>query len=350
MRRGWRRTALRVLMFVVAFAALVAFSVLLAELTLTPSPASEGIAGSNLQPGHSLRQYAEDYTFLGACKQVGGNLLIGAPFGILLPVLVPRRLRMVRVVVLTALVMVLVELAQGALVEGRAFDVDDVILNTSGAIIAYALIGRFIGRKYHALAEPVPVRRRRFPLPGRSAAAGASAAAVEGTAAQDGTKRSGARAGWFGTRTRRGAESGGSRGNRGKDALDAKPTPAPKQYRTLKRAKRSEESRARRTMRNIKQVKPSDGLERRTGAKASKSTGTTKATKATKAATSARGGRAGGPAKSAGGARAGKPAKGGGTAGPAGGAATGEGGGRLTLARLTRAFRGTGEVGAKPGK
>lgn len=161
MRRGWGRTALRVLILVVAFAALVAFSVLLAELTLTPSPASRGIAGSNLQPGHSLRQYADDYTFLGACKQVGGNLLIGAPFGIILPVLVPRRLRMVRVVLLTMLVMVLVELAQGALVEGRAFDVDDVILNTSGAIIAYALIGRIIGHKYHALAEPRPVRVRR---------------------------------------------------------------------------------------------------------------------------------------------------------------------------------------------
>ncbi|MFE6887080.1 VanZ family protein [Streptomyces sp. NPDC057694] len=141
-------------MAIVAFLALVAFSAVLARLTLTPSPASEGIAGSNLRPGASLRQYADTYSFAGACKQVGGNLLLGAPFGLLLPVLVERRMRMLRVLVVTALVMVLVELAQGALVEGRAFDVDDVLLNTAGALIAYALIGRLIGRRYHTLAEP----------------------------------------------------------------------------------------------------------------------------------------------------------------------------------------------------
>jgi glycopeptide antibiotics resistance protein len=162
-RNSWGRTALRLLILVIAFAALVAFSVVLAELTLTPSPASAHIAGSNLRPGHSLRQYADDYTFLAACKQIGGNLVMGAPFGLILPVLLPRRLRLIRVVVLTALVMVLVELAQGSLVEGRAFDVDDVILNTSGALIGYLLLGRRIGRKYHSLAEPLPAAERRAP-------------------------------------------------------------------------------------------------------------------------------------------------------------------------------------------
>lgn len=158
---NWWRVVARVLVALAAFAALVAFSAVLARLTLTPSPASDKIAGSNLRPGASLRQYAQSYTFLAACKQIGGNLLLGAPFGLLLPVLVGRRMRMVRVLLLTALVMVLVELAQGALVEGRAFDVDDVILNTTGALIAYILIGRRIGHGYHALAGPSP--RRRLP-------------------------------------------------------------------------------------------------------------------------------------------------------------------------------------------
>ncbi|MBP0461694.1 VanZ family protein [Streptomyces bomunensis] len=162
MARSWGRTALRLLILVLAFAALVAFSAVLAELTLTPSPASKNIAGANLHPGHSLREYVDDYTFLGACKQIGGNLLIGAPFGVILPVLVARRLRMVRVVLLTCVVMVLVELAQGAMVEGRAFDVDDVILNTAGALIGYLLVGRLIGRRYHRLAEARPVRRSRW--------------------------------------------------------------------------------------------------------------------------------------------------------------------------------------------
>ncbi|MFE4536456.1 VanZ family protein [Streptomyces scopuliridis] len=142
---------MRILIVTVALVALAGFAAVLAELTLTPSPASEEIAGANLSPGHSLRQYAEDYTFLAACKQIGGNLLMGAPFGLILPVLVPRRLRMVRVVALTVVVMVLVELAQGAVVRGRAFDVDDVILNTGGAVIAYVVVGRVIGRRFHEL-------------------------------------------------------------------------------------------------------------------------------------------------------------------------------------------------------
>ncbi|WP_406000063.1 VanZ family protein [Streptomyces sp. NBC_00829] len=147
---------MRVCATALAFVALVAFSAVLARLTLAPSHASTGIAGANLRPGQSLRQYAEDYTFLAACKQIGGNLVLGAPFGLILPVLVPRRLRMLRVVVLTGLVMVLVEMAQGAIVEGRAFDVDDVILNTGGALVAYVLLGRKIGRRFHHLGDPDP--------------------------------------------------------------------------------------------------------------------------------------------------------------------------------------------------
>jgi glycopeptide antibiotics resistance protein len=52
-------------------------------------------------------------------------------------------------VLLTAVVMLLVEFAQGALVEGRAFDIDDVILNTSGALIGYLLLGRRLSRAVH---------------------------------------------------------------------------------------------------------------------------------------------------------------------------------------------------------
>ncbi|WP_411293812.1 VanZ family protein [Streptomyces kunmingensis] len=166
---GWWRVLVRVLVALVAFVALILFSAVLARLTLTPSPASDKLAGSNLRPGASLRQYAESYTFLAACKQIGGNLLLGAPFGLLLPVLVARRMRMMRVLLLTAIVMVLVELAQGALVQGRAFDVDDVILNTAGALIAYILVGRRIGHGYHALAGSPERTRLPITLRGKGA-------------------------------------------------------------------------------------------------------------------------------------------------------------------------------------
>lgn len=153
-RASWGRTVLRVLAVGVAFAGLVVFAAVLAKLTLVPSPASEELVTTNLRPGASLRKYAEDYTFLAACKQVGGNLLLGVPFGVLLPVLVPRQLRLVRVVLLTVVVMVLVELAQGAIVQGRAFDIDDVILNTTGALIGYVMLGRRFGRVAHRRRSP----------------------------------------------------------------------------------------------------------------------------------------------------------------------------------------------------
>ncbi|MFD3516076.1 VanZ family protein [Streptomyces sp. NPDC058657] len=145
----WTWVLLRTVLILLAFLVLVAFSVVLAKLTLVPSPASEGLVHSNLRPGASLRQYAQDYSFLAACKQVGGNVLLGVPFGVLLPVLGTRRWRFLRMLLATVAVIVLVELAQGAIVTGRAFDVDDVIMNTTGALLGYLVLGRRLGRVVH---------------------------------------------------------------------------------------------------------------------------------------------------------------------------------------------------------
>lgn len=139
----------RVLVMAVAFAAMVGFAVVLARLTLSPSPASVSLTHTNLRPGASIRAYTDQPAFRDAVKQIGGNVLLGVPFGVLLPVVWPRARGLVRVTVVTAVVMVLVETAQGLLVEGRAFDIDDVILNTAGAILGYALLGRRLGRAVH---------------------------------------------------------------------------------------------------------------------------------------------------------------------------------------------------------
>jgi glycopeptide antibiotics resistance protein len=53
------------------------------------------------------------------------------------------------VIALTAVVMMLVELVQGAMVTGRAFDIDDVLLNVTGAMAGYLLLGRRMGRAVH---------------------------------------------------------------------------------------------------------------------------------------------------------------------------------------------------------
>ncbi|MFJ8584600.1 VanZ family protein [Streptomyces sp. NPDC093595] len=141
--------AARALAVVLAFAGMVAFAVVLARLTLEPSAASEPLTHSNLRPGDSIRDYLSQPAFRDTVKQLGGNIVLGVPFGLLLPVVFPRARGLVRVVVLTALVMVLVELTQGALVTGRAFDIDDVLLNCTGALLGYLLLGRRLGRYVH---------------------------------------------------------------------------------------------------------------------------------------------------------------------------------------------------------
>ncbi|MFD8213524.1 VanZ family protein [Streptomyces sp. NPDC059697] len=145
----------RLLVMLLAFVAMVAFAVALARLTLEPSPASKALIHTNLHPGSSLRAYLDQPALRDAVKQIGGNILLGVPFGVLVPVLIPKARGILRVLLLTAVVMLLVELVQGTLITGRAFDIDDVILNTSGALVGYLLLGRRIGRAVH------PKRRRR---------------------------------------------------------------------------------------------------------------------------------------------------------------------------------------------
>ncbi|WP_225652734.1 VanZ family protein [Streptomyces pseudogriseolus] len=140
---------LRLLVLLCAFVFMVVFAVVLARLTLQPSPASEALTHTNLHPGRSLRAYLDQPALRDAVKQIGGNILLGVPFGVLAPVVAPRTRGFLRILVLTAVVMLLVEVAQGALVTGRAFDIDDVILNTAGALLGYLLLGRRMSRAVH---------------------------------------------------------------------------------------------------------------------------------------------------------------------------------------------------------
>ncbi|MFH9008044.1 VanZ family protein [Streptomyces afghaniensis] len=157
----------RLLATLCAFAFMVAFAVVLARLTLQPSPASEALTHTNLHPGRSLRAYLDQPELRDAVRQIGGNILLGVPFGVLVPVVAPRTRGILRVLLLTAVVMLLVEFAQGALVTGRAFDIDDVILNTAGALIGYLLLGRRLSRAVHARG-PRRGRAGRKPAPGKS--------------------------------------------------------------------------------------------------------------------------------------------------------------------------------------
>ncbi|MFI1654932.1 VanZ family protein [Streptomyces sp. NPDC020472] len=164
-RRGPGRFV-RTLVTLTAFAGMVAFAVVLARLTLEASPASEPLTHSNLTPGRSIENYLNQPGFVETVKQVGGNIALGVPFGILLPLLSRKTRGLLRVVLVTAATMLLVELVQGALVTGRAFDIDDVLLNTTGALLGYALVGRRLGRAVRPRTRPRWWKRR----PGDSSA------------------------------------------------------------------------------------------------------------------------------------------------------------------------------------
>ncbi|MBD0740670.1 hypothetical protein BGM09_14890 [Streptomyces sp. CBMA29] len=129
-----------------AIVGMVAFAVALAQVTLVPSPASVSLIHSNLHPGHSIRAYLNGPSTRDAVKQLGGNILLGVPFGVLLPMLFPKARGLLRVGVLTGLTMLIVETTQGVIIVGRSFDIDDVILNTTGALIGYLLLGLRLGR------------------------------------------------------------------------------------------------------------------------------------------------------------------------------------------------------------
>lgn len=73
--------------------------------------------------------------------QVGGNLLVFAALGALLPVRTARMASTARVAAVAAAASVTVEALQYGLRLGRLSSIDDVIVNTSGAVLA-ALITR----------------------------------------------------------------------------------------------------------------------------------------------------------------------------------------------------------------
>ncbi|MBO2455295.1 VanZ family protein [Actinomadura barringtoniae] len=140
----WFITGLRVLAVLAALAFLAAFSYVAYKITLTPVH-DHGQAGGNTDPGKSLRFYLDRPT-KETIVQVGGNLMLLAPLGILLPVVSTRLRGPLRLALVSGLISLTIETAQGLSVDGRAFDIDDVILNTAGVVIAYLFVGRKVSR------------------------------------------------------------------------------------------------------------------------------------------------------------------------------------------------------------
>jgi glycopeptide antibiotics resistance protein len=73
-----------------------------------------------------------------ASYQVIGNLVMLLPLGIYIPLLFPKLSGFFRVVIICLLVSISIELMQ-LITSVRSTDIDDVILNTSGAITGYII-------------------------------------------------------------------------------------------------------------------------------------------------------------------------------------------------------------------
>ncbi|QGF25024.1 VanZ family protein [Raineyella fluvialis] len=73
---------------------------------------------------------------LSATMQIGGNLLVFAALGFFAPLRFPRLASIPRVAALVASCSVLVETAQYVLRLDRVSSVDDVLVNTAGAVLA----------------------------------------------------------------------------------------------------------------------------------------------------------------------------------------------------------------------
>jgi hypothetical protein len=149
-RRPFTAHLIRGLWILFGLAGVVAFAVLITRLTLRPEPGAGKYVHDNTHPGETLRLYLDQPSVKAALLEIGGNLVLLAPLGALLPVLFARLRGPLRIFLAVGLISLCIETVQGTMIAGRAFDADDVILNTAGALAAYLLIGRRLSRWAHA--------------------------------------------------------------------------------------------------------------------------------------------------------------------------------------------------------
>jgi len=129
----------------------------------------------NLVPFASIIQLIRDTPIETATENIGGNLILFVPLGVLLPLLFTRLRSLPALLWRAAVVSLSIEIAQ-LLTGARAVDIDDVILNTSGAALGFgffwiiaALLNRSSGgraflNRTGAATGREPLLRARVPV------------------------------------------------------------------------------------------------------------------------------------------------------------------------------------------
>jgi glycopeptide antibiotics resistance protein len=116
---------------------------------------------ANLVPFHTIVLQAEYESTWQKVRQLGGNVLVFVPFGVLLPWAAPGFARLRRLLLAGIAFSVAIELGQLAVSAAlgytyRVSDVDDVILNVTGVLLGYAAY-RLVGLARQASpASPAP--------------------------------------------------------------------------------------------------------------------------------------------------------------------------------------------------
>ena len=103
----------------------------------------------NLRPFHTIQLFSRllvppvrEYLVRIAIRNLLGNILLFTPLGIFLPVLFPPLRKFFRTLLSVTFIITIIELCQLALMVGSC-DIDDLILNVSGAALGYGLYKLF---------------------------------------------------------------------------------------------------------------------------------------------------------------------------------------------------------------
>jgi glycopeptide antibiotics resistance protein len=160
LRRGsdprWTLLALAALGHITAVVALTMFPIPIAGQEFYRQ--TRGLSGDNLVPFATISSQLENLTW-NTLRQLVGNMLALAPLGIYGPKLWPALQDWRRLLVVAVAAGVSIETAQfvGSVLEGfsyRITDVDDAIMNATGAMVAFA-IWRWVETRWPARVATV---------------------------------------------------------------------------------------------------------------------------------------------------------------------------------------------------
>jgi glycopeptide antibiotics resistance protein len=126
-----------------AIAALLLFAWLVTGFALTLQPAHPlpgQVVDDNFVPFRTIAIYLANATDPFWVRQALGNLLFLLPVGLLGPLAYPALDRWWRILLLALAISVTIEVAQ-LWIPDRSADIDDVIVNVTGALLGYAILG-----------------------------------------------------------------------------------------------------------------------------------------------------------------------------------------------------------------